>query len=136
MTGKVINETVRLANIAPIMFRKALTDVQIEGYTIPAGWSVIVCPAAVHLNPDIYKDPLAFNPWRWKNDGAYKYFMAFGGGMRFCAGADFSKMQMAVFLHYLVTEYRWRVVNGGKIVRTPDLAFPDGFHVQIKAKGC
>lgn len=36
------------------------------GYTIPAGWGVMVCPPAVHLNPDIYEDPLAFNPWRWQ----------------------------------------------------------------------
>lgn len=36
------------------------------GYTIPAGWGIMVCPPAVHLNPDIYEDPLAFNPWRWQ----------------------------------------------------------------------
>jgi len=39
-------------------------------------------------------------------NGASKYFMAFGGGMRFCVGADFTKVQMAVFLHCLVTKYR------------------------------
>jgi len=37
---------------------------------------------------------------------ASKHFMAFGGGMRFCVGADFAKVQMAVFLHNLVTKYR------------------------------
>ena len=36
------------------------------GYTIPAGWAVMVCPPAVHLNPAKYHDPLAFNPWRWE----------------------------------------------------------------------
>ena len=36
------------------------------GYTIPAGWGVMVCPPAVHLNPEIYEDPLAFDPWRWQ----------------------------------------------------------------------
>lgn len=35
-----------------------------------------------------------------------KQFMAFGGGMRFCVGTDFTKVQMAVFLHCLVTKYR------------------------------
>jgi cytochrome P450 len=25
-----------------------------------------VCPPAVHLDPEIYEDPLAFNPWRWQ----------------------------------------------------------------------
>ena len=105
---KVIMEMVRLANIVPGIFRKALQDVEIKGthqeyhlahaagiscsrirkcylqqialelsivlcfcgvgtgYTIPAGWGIMVCPPAVHLNPDIYEDPLAFNPWRWQ----------------------------------------------------------------------
>ncbi|EMS63415.1 Cytochrome P450 87A3 [Triticum urartu] len=67
-TSQVINETVRLANIAPGIFRKTLKDVQFRGYTIPAGWGVMVCPLAVHLNPDIYPDPLTFNPSRFKVD--------------------------------------------------------------------
>ncbi|KAG6596805.1 Cytochrome P450 87A3, partial [Cucurbita argyrosperma subsp. sororia] len=136
-TFQFINETVRLANIAPGIFRKALRDIPFKGYTIPAGWSVMVCPPAVHLNPEIYVDPLAFNPWRWKKsklNGASKHFMAFGGGMRFCVGTDFSKLQMAVFLHCLVTKYRFKAIKGGNIVRTPGLQFPDGLHVQIVEK--
>lgn len=39
-------------------------------------------------------------------NGATKQFMAFGGGIRFCVGTDFTKVQMAVFLHCLVTKYR------------------------------
>ncbi|KAF8412313.1 hypothetical protein HHK36_000274 [Tetracentron sinense] len=108
-TVMVINETIRLANIVPGIFRKALRDVEIKGYTIPAGWAVIVCPPAVHLNPAEYDDPLAFNPWRWKelelNSGS-KNFMGFGGGVRLCVGAEFVKLQMAIFLHHLVTKYR------------------------------
>ncbi|MQL88786.1 hypothetical protein Taro_021364 [Colocasia esculenta] len=134
-TSQVINETVRLTNIVPAIFRRALKDVQIRGYTIPAGWAVMVCPTAVHLNPEIYKDPLAFNPWRWKEEsdssGMHKNFMAFGGGMRFCVGTDFTKMEMAVFLHYLVINYRWKAIKGGNTIRTPGLSFPDGFHVQL-----
>lgn len=41
---------------------------------------------------------------------ASKHFMAFGGGMRFCVGTDFTKLQMAVFLHSLVTKYRYELV--------------------------
>uniref|UniRef100_A0ACD5V2J2 Uncharacterized protein n=1 Tax=Avena sativa TaxID=4498 RepID=A0ACD5V2J2_AVESA len=137
-TSQVINETVRLANIAPGIFRKTLKDVHFKGYTIPAGWGVMVCPLAVHLNPDIYPDPLAFNPSRFKdkmdiNRGS-RHFMAFGGGLRFCVGADFSKLQMAIFLHFLVTKYRWIQLGGGKIVRSPGLEFPDGYHIQIRQR--
>ncbi|KAK2664651.1 hypothetical protein Ddye_003225 [Dipteronia dyeriana] len=136
-TFQFINETVRLANIVPGIFRKALKDIQYQGYTIPAGWAIMVCPPAVHLNPATYKDPLAFNPSRWKGmetNGASKHFMAFGGGMRFCVGTEFTKVQMAVFLHCLITKYRWQAVKGGNIVRTPGLQFPNGFHINITSK--
>ncbi|CAL0314503.1 unnamed protein product [Lupinus luteus] len=136
-TFQFINETVRLANIVPGIFRKALKEISFKGYTIPEGWAVMVCPPAVHLNPKKYEDPLAFNPWRWEGvelNGATKNFMAFGGGMRFCVGTDFTKVQMAVFLHSLVTKYRWQPIKGGNIVRTPGLQFPNGFHVQIMKK--
>lgn len=41
-----------------------------------------------------------------KESGASKDFMAFGGGLRSCIGADFGKVNMAVFVHFLVTKYR------------------------------
>ncbi|XP_074330639.1 cytochrome P450 87A3-like [Apium graveolens] len=136
-TIQFINETARLANIVPGVFRKALKDIKFKGHTIPAGWAVMVCPPAVHLNPSAYKDPLVFNPRRWEEmeqKGASKNFMAFGGGMRFCVGTDFTKVQMAVFLHCLVTKYRFLLVKGGDIVRTPGLQFPNGVHIKISDK--
>ncbi|KAG0454018.1 hypothetical protein HPP92_025322 [Vanilla planifolia] len=134
-TLQVINETIRLANIVPGIFRKALKDIHINGYTIPAGWGIMVCPPAVHLNPEIYEDPMNFNPWRWKDKPELsKHFMAFGGGMRFCVGTDFSKLQMAVFIHCLVTKYRWTHIRGGHIIRTPGLGFPDGYHLRLLPK--
>ncbi|XP_012439617.1 cytochrome P450 87A3 isoform X2 [Gossypium raimondii] len=136
-TFQFINETVRLANIVPGIFRKTLREIQFKGYTIPAGWAVMVCPPAVHLNPAKYQNPLTFNPSRWEGteiNGASKNFMAFGGGMRFCIGTDFTKVQMAVFLHCLVTKYRWEAIKGGNVLRTPGLQFPDGFHIQLLEK--
>ncbi|KAF2297737.1 hypothetical protein GH714_002494 [Hevea brasiliensis] len=133
-TFQFINETVRLANIVPVIFRKALREIQFKGYTIPAGWAIMVCPPAVHLYREKYEDPLAFNPWRWEGQnitGASKHFMAFGGGMRFCVGAEITKVQMAVFLHCLVTKYRWQAIKGGNIVQTPGLQFPNGYHIKI-----
>lgn len=41
-----------------------------------------------------------------ESNGGSKHFMAFGGGMRFCVGTEFTKVQMAVFLHCLVIKYR------------------------------
>ncbi|KAJ1416077.1 Cytochrome P450 [Sesbania bispinosa] len=54
-----------------------------------------MCPPAVHLNPAKYEDPLDFNPQRWE-------------GMELNSGSKnfFAKVQMAVFLHNLLTKYR------------------------------
>ncbi|KAM4094569.1 hypothetical protein ACJW30_06G205500 [Castanea mollissima] len=134
---QVINETVRLANIVPGIFRKALKDVEVKGYTIPAGWTVMVVPSVLHLSPTEYDDPLAFNPWRWKGKDLHagsKTFMAFGGGVRLCVGADVAKLLMASFLHYLITKYRWTVTKGGDIIRKPGLVFPNGLHIKISEK--
>ncbi|XP_071728954.1 cytochrome P450 87A3-like [Rutidosis leptorrhynchoides] len=136
-TFKVIFESVRLANLATGMFRKATTDFKFKDYTIPAGWVVMACIPAVHLDPSNYKDPIDFNPWRWKEKDlkiASKTYMAFGGGQRFCVGAEFAKFQIAVFLHHLVTKYRWKLIKGGEMVRTPSLQFPNGFHVEFVEK--
>ncbi|CAI0403474.1 unnamed protein product [Linum tenue] len=109
-THMVTNETLRLTNIVPGIFRKVMKDVEVKGYLIPAGWTVMVYPTAAHLNPSVYDDPLSFNPWRWEgqkvNSGS-ENFMAFGGGTRFCSGAEFVKLCMAIFFHHLVTKYRY-----------------------------
>ncbi|KAF9597772.1 hypothetical protein IFM89_021857 [Coptis chinensis] len=136
-TSHIIDETLRLGNIVPLVFRRATRDIQIDGYPIPAGWTIMVCPPALHLNPEKYEDTLAFNPWRWKGQGsntASKNFMAFGGGMRLCAGAEFAKLQMSVVLHFLVTKYRWTKIKGGEVVKTPGILFPNGLHIKVTEK--
>ncbi|XP_047976204.1 cytochrome P450 87A3-like [Salvia hispanica] len=136
-TFQFISETVRLANIVPGIFRKAMREIKFKEYTIPAGWTVMVCPPAVHLDPSRYSNPLDFNPWRWEGidtNSASRNFMAFGGGMRFCVGTEFTKLQMAVFLHCLLTKYKWKAIKGGEIIRTPGLQFPNGYHIQLSKK--
>ncbi|KAM3362972.1 hypothetical protein P3S68_017826 [Capsicum galapagoense] len=137
VVGKKIHNTnprlsrIRLSNIVPGIFRKVVNDVKIEGFTIPAGWIVLVCPPSVHLDSNNYEDPHVFNPWRWKalvmdlreSTSASKKFMAFGGGLRLCAGADLSKLQISFFLRYFVTKFRWIMKKEGNIVRKPGLCF-------------
>uniref|UniRef100_A0A2N9JB45 Cytochrome P450 n=1 Tax=Fagus sylvatica TaxID=28930 RepID=A0A2N9JB45_FAGSY len=114
---QVISESLRLSSVAPGILRRTLEDIQVNGYTIPKGWALMVVPAALQLNPSTYEDPLAFNPWRWQDISANvtaKNFIPFGAGMTSCAGADFSKVLMGVFVHVMVTKYRsvWSCVDG------------------------
>ncbi|WVZ53918.1 hypothetical protein U9M48_004804 [Paspalum notatum var. saurae] len=136
-TTQVMNEISRLSNVAPGIFRKTLMDVQVNGYTIPAGWLVMISPMAAHLNPTLFEDPLKFNPWRWttqdetKRRMQQKNFMPFGGGIRLCLGEDFSKLFISLFLHVLVSNYRWNEIKGGEVLRLGEMLIPLGYHIQL-----
>ncbi|KAG6725742.1 hypothetical protein I3842_02G046200 [Carya illinoinensis] len=150
-THMVINETVKLANIVPAIFRKVVKDVEMKGYTIPEGWLVMVAPNALHLNPDVHTDPHTFNPWRWEGKELHagsKTFMAFGGGVRLCVGADrlckasnghiYSSLghKIQVYILWMVLQDRWWKVNGGdeKMIRRPALVFPNGLPIEMSEK--
>ncbi|CAI0395955.1 unnamed protein product [Linum tenue] len=133
-TMNVINEILRLNGSLGII-RRAIDDIHVNGYVIPKGWTIAVMPTAVHMNSDSYEDPLSFNPCRWKGTNASsKNFIPFGGGMRTCVGADYSRALMAVFVHVLVTKYRWKTIKGGEVYRAPTLQFGDGYYVELSRK--
>ncbi|KAF7069502.1 hypothetical protein CFC21_075124 [Triticum aestivum] len=137
-TNQVTNEIIRISNAVVGVFRKTLTDVQVNGYTIPAGWQVIVNPMAVHLNEELFEDPLKFNPWRWmdesKRSAMLKNFLPFGAGIRVCPAADFVKLFVTLTLHILVTEYRWEEMKGTDEFRSADVMFPQGYHIRLRPK--
>ncbi|KAK6239909.1 hypothetical protein QUC31_005378 [Theobroma cacao] len=109
-THMVINEMVRVGNLVPILPRKLPKDVDINGYTIPAGWFLVADQTVLHFDPNYFDEPFAFNPWRWEGKKGHtgtKTFIPFGGGAGFCVGANFGKLQIAIFLHHLVTKYKY-----------------------------
>ncbi|XP_037419156.1 cytochrome P450 87A3-like [Triticum dicoccoides] len=134
----VTNEIIRISNAVVGIFRKTLTDVQVNGYTIPAGWQVIVNPMAVHLNEELFEDPLKFNPWRWmdesKRSTMLKNFLPFGAGIRACPAAEFVKLFVSLTLHILVMEYRWEEMKGADAFRSADVMFPHGYHIRLRTK--
>jgi len=110
-TNKVVEETIRLANIAAIVFRTATKDVEYKGYKIPKGWKVILWVRYLHTNPENFTDPMCFNPDRWNEPAKPGAYQVFGGGSRICAGNNLARLQLAIFLHYLATGYKWELVN-------------------------
>ncbi|PON66226.1 Cytochrome P450, E-class, group I [Parasponia andersonii] len=136
-TLHVINETLRLGTVAPGILRRALKDIPVKGFTVPAGWTIMLVTSAQQLSPNTFHNPLEFNPWRWKelDSGVIsKNFMPFGGGNRQCAGAEYSKVFLATFFHVLVTKYWWTLVKGAKVSRNPILGFGNGVHIKFSKK--
>ncbi|XP_021904105.1 cytochrome P450 90A1 [Carica papaya] len=122
-TQCVVNETLRVANIISGIFRRAMTDVHIKGYTIPKGWKVFASFRAVHLDHDHFKDARTFNPWRWQNNSGTtspgNVFTPFGGGPRLCPGYELARVELSVFLHHLVTCFSWVPAEEDKLVFFP-----------------
>ncbi|KAK9266246.1 hypothetical protein L1049_000034 [Liquidambar formosana] len=64
-TQCVIDETLRVGGIAIWLMREAKEDVEYQDFVIPKGCFVVPFLSAVHLDENLYKGALMFNPWRW-----------------------------------------------------------------------
>ncbi|KAK7360004.1 hypothetical protein VNO77_01976 [Canavalia gladiata] len=139
-TQCVVSETLRLGNVVRFLHRKAVKDVRYKGYDIPCGWKVLPVIAAVHLDPALFDQPQQFNPWRWQgNNGSGSWqnpsnnFMPFGGGPRLCAGSELAKLEMAVFIHHLVLNYHWELVDADQPAVYPFVDFPKGLSIRVQS---
>ncbi|CAN6290127.1 unnamed protein product [Urochloa humidicola] len=130
-TQCVINETLRLGNVVRFLHRKVIRDVHYNGYDIPRGWKILPVLAAVHLDSSLYEDPNQFNPWRWKGN-APSSFMPYGGGPRLCAGSELAKLEMAIFLHHLVLNFRWELAEPDQAFVYPFVDFPKGLPIRVQ----
>ncbi|KAI5569081.1 hypothetical protein BDE02_12G054700 [Populus trichocarpa] len=110
-TNKVVEETIRMANIAAFIFRMATREVEYKGYKIPKNWKVIVWARYFHTNPENFEDPMCFNPDRWNEPARPGTYQVFGNGSRICPGNKLARLQLALFLHHLSIGYKWELLN-------------------------
>ncbi|KAL3516721.1 hypothetical protein ACH5RR_023623 [Cinchona calisaya] len=110
--SKVIDETLRIVTFSFVVFREAMKDINISGYTIPKGWKVLTWFRDIHLDPELYPQPKKFDPDRW--DGLIAKagtFLPFGAGSRLCPGNDLAKLEISIFLHYFLLNYEFERQN-------------------------
>ncbi|PKU81109.1 cytochrome P450 85A1 [Dendrobium catenatum] len=134
-TRAVIFETLRLATVVNGVLRKTTQDIEMKGFLIPKGWRIYVYTREINYDPYLYNEPLIFNPWRWmdRNLDSHQYFMLFGGGSRLCPGKELGTVEIATFLHYFVTRYRWEEVGVATIHKFPRVEAPHGLHIRVES---
>uniref|UniRef100_A0A1J3JL97 22alpha-hydroxysteroid 23-monooxygenase n=1 Tax=Noccaea caerulescens TaxID=107243 RepID=A0A1J3JL97_NOCCA len=133
-TQKVITETLRMGNVITGVMRKALKDVEIKGYVIPKGWCFFAYLRSVHLDELYYDSPYKFNPWRWQEkDMNTSSFSPFGGGQRLCPGLDLARLEASIFLHHLVTRFRW-IAEEDTIINFPTVHMKNKLPIWIKRR--
>ncbi|GMH10008.1 hypothetical protein Nepgr_011849 [Nepenthes gracilis] len=79
-TWQVVRETMRL--FPPIFgsFRRAIADIEFEGFTIPKGWKVLWTTYGTHNDEKYFLNPYGFNPKRFEKDATMPpyVFVPFG----------------------------------------------------------
>ncbi|GAB2591443.1 cytochrome P450 [Streptomyces capparidis] len=119
---RVVNETMRLYPAAPFNARKVAVPFTFDGHRVPGGALLVLSPYVTHRLPEVWPDPLRFDPDRWDPDApGYRKpgpheFLPYGGGPHRCIGAVFATVEMKVILAQLLrrVELRFPVTPYGR----------------------
>lgn len=100
----VMNESIRLVTPVQWAMRQTVRDTELLGYYLPKGTNVIAYPGMNHRLPEIWTDPLTFDPERFtepRNEHKrHRYaFTPFGGGVHKCIGMVFDQLEIKTILH-------------------------------------
>jgi cytochrome P450 family 110 len=106
----VVKETLRLTPVIPVVGRFLKRPQSIAGFDLPEGAYALACAFLTHRRPDLYPDPLRFQPARFLSMRPTPYeFLPFGGGVRRCVGMAFAMYEMKVVLGEIVSRATLRI---------------------------
>ncbi|KAM5572682.1 geraniol 8-hydroxylase-like [Rosa sericea] len=114
----IIKETFRMHPAVPLLLpRKAESDVEIEGSTVPKGAQVLVNAWAIGRDPSIWDDPDSFKPERFLGSeldvrGRNFELIPFGAGRRICPGLPLAIRMLHLMLGSLIHSFVWKLEDG------------------------
>ncbi|KAI6223100.1 hypothetical protein M3Y99_01461300 [Aphelenchoides fujianensis] len=108
--GQCVKEALRLYPPVPFFSRKVKRDFECLGYTIPRGTTLLVAPAAVHMDGRHFPNPMVYNPDNFDHERTAKRhpfaFIPFSAGYRNCIGQKFAMMEEKTVLAWFFRYYR------------------------------
>lgn len=112
-----IKETLRLHPVTAFLLRGNSRPYEFEGYTIPAGWQIVVPISHTHRSPEYFAQPEQFDPERFlpprEEDKRTPYaWMAFGGGKHMCLGMGIAQVEIKTVLTRLLRQFQLQLVPG------------------------
>ena len=116
LTDQIVTETLRLYPPFWLLGRMVFEPIELGGYRIPPGVSVLASPLITQRDPRWFDNPLEFRPERWTEEfrselPRFAYF-PFGGGPHQCIGEGFAWMEAKIALATLCQ--RWRATTRSK----------------------
>lgn len=134
----VVKEAMRLHPVIYGVARTLTEDVELGGYRIPAGYTVLPAIGPVHADPEHHEDPAAFRPERFLDGTATSAtWLPFGGGVRRCLGAGFAQLEATTILREILVRHRigpGRSTPEDTVARNITLAPSDGAQITVHAR--
>jgi cytochrome P450 len=131
----VLSETLRLYPPAWILGRDALREVNVEGWRIRKGATVLMSQLVMHRSPRYFEQPERFIPERWLQEQALPQFayFPFGGGARKCLGDQFAWTEARIELSHLAQRYCFELGSGADVVPDPIITLRPAGPVWMRA---
>lgn len=139
VTGRVLNESLRLYPPAYAFAREAIEDVEIDGVLVRKRTTVVVSPWVMHRDLRWFERPEAFDPDRWIGGLEQRLprsvFLPFGGGPHQCIGAHFAMLEATLLLATIAQRFRLDLDDDATLVPEPlvTLRPRDALHVTLHA---
>jgi cytochrome P450 len=122
-TVRVLHEALRLCPPGAGTPRLLNKDLAVDGYRLEAGTVAVVSFYAMHRNPELWDDPLTFDPDRFlpeRSQGRNRWqYLPFGGGPRSCIGDHFAMLEATLALATIIRAARIESLNDDFPLATP-----------------
>lgn len=118
----IVKETFRLHPSTPLSLPRISSEsCEVDGYYIPKGSTLLVNVWAIARDPNMWVNPLEFQPARFLPGGEKPYVdvrgndfevIPFGAGRRICAGMSLGLRMVQLLVATLVQTFDWELANG------------------------
>lgn len=131
----VLNETLRLYPPAWLLGRDAQRELDICGWRIRKGATVLLSQLVLHRSEQYFEQPQLFMPERWLNPPVLPQFayFPFGGGSRKCLGDRFAWTEARIELADLVLRYRFELESDAAVEPDPIITLRPSGPVLMRA---
>ena len=134
-TAAVIAESMRLFPPVYVIGREATVDMELGGYRVKRGYTVLMSQWVNHRDPEYFPSPEEFRPERWEDGLARRLpkfaYYPFGGGQRICVGADFALMEAAIILATVGQRYRFTLDPDAAIEIKPQITLMPAHSIPV-----
>ncbi|NXY93807.1 cytochrome P450 [Streptomyces sp. BR123] len=136
---RVLDEVIRLHGVTLLM-RRTTEEVELGGFTLPAGTEVAFSLYALHRDPALYAEPDRFDPDRWlperRKEIPREAFVPFGSGNRRCIGDGFAWTEATIVLATVLARWQLRPVPGHSPREAASaMAHPDHVPMEVLPRG-